>query len=548
MIATPSFNLLTECWIPCIMDEGGRAEEFGLREVLARAREIREIADPSPLVTVTLHRLLLAILHRNFGPRNASEWEQLWESGRWDQRRLDEYFAAWHDRFDLFHHRYPFYQVASIEPQYAVTITKLTHELASPGNATTLFDHTIPDSVAFSPARAARYLLAYQSFAVGGLVSLRKGEDPKICKSADAAPLTKGAVTLVRGTNLFRTLMLNFHQYNRESEAPFPFDLDDTPVWERDEGTRPEDRHPKGYLDLLTWQSRRIQLFPETSPTREIAVRRVAIMKGYQFPVVDERHGRETMLAFRKNEQAKGNQDPWPAIDFREARAVWRDSLALFQSAAGQRDRPKMLSWLNELVDEGILDRSLILPLDLYGLSTDRANVLFWRHEQLPVPLAYLNDENLLDRLRQALALVGVKQVAGVLQQSVNNLARLLLAPESNHPKARQPDGDAVGELARSFGAERVYWARLDMHFRQFLVNLEADRRRDEDSAWVYGETEFPTWVRQVRTVAREAFAEATGSLDTSARSLKAAAVAGREFNRRLSAVLNGYLEKEEAA
>ncbi len=546
MTARPSFNLLDERWIPCVMDEDGRAGEFGLREVLARAPEIREIADPSPLVTVTLHRLLLAILHRNFGPRNVSEWEKLWESGRWDQPCLDQYFAAWHERFDLFHDRYPFYQVASIEQQYAVTITKLTHELASPGNAATLFDHTIPDSVAFSPAQAARYLLAHQSFTVGGLVSLRKGEDPKICKSADAAPLTKGAVTLVRGASLFRTLMLNLHQYNRESEAPFRFDLDDTPAWERDEETRPEDRHPKGYLDLLTWQSRRIRLFPETSPAGETVVRRVAIMKGYQFPAVDERHGRETMLAFRKNEQAKGDQDPWPAIDFREARAVWRDSLALFQSAAEQRDRPKMLSWLNELVDEGTLDKSLILPLDLYGLSTDRANVLFWRHEQLPVPLAYLNDENLLDRLRQALALV--EQVAGVLRQSVNNLARLLLAPESNRPDARQPDGGAVGELARSFGAERVYWARLDVLFRQFLVKLEADRRPDEGGSWVYGETEFPAWVQQVRSVAKAAFAQTAGSLDTSARSLKAVAVASREFNRRLSAVLNGCLEKEEAA
>ena len=37
---------------------------------------------------------------------------------------------------------------------------------------------------------------------------------------------------------------------------------DDVPAWELDQENVAIDRQPKGYLDLLTWQSRRIKLIP----------------------------------------------------------------------------------------------------------------------------------------------------------------------------------------------------------------------------------------------------------------------------------------------
>lgn len=78
----PHFNLVDEPWIPCLMLEDNTREELSLGGVFARSREIRELYDPSPLVTVSLHRLLLAILHRNFGPRNLDAWRDLWVRGQ----------------------------------------------------------------------------------------------------------------------------------------------------------------------------------------------------------------------------------------------------------------------------------------------------------------------------------------------------------------------------------------------------------------------------------------------------------------------------------
>ena len=52
------FNLLDEGWIPCVMNTGP-VEELGIRDTLLRAGRIRRISDPSPLITISLHRLLL---------------------------------------------------------------------------------------------------------------------------------------------------------------------------------------------------------------------------------------------------------------------------------------------------------------------------------------------------------------------------------------------------------------------------------------------------------------------------------------------------------
>ena len=86
-----SLNLVDEKWIPCIMLDGTR-DEKGIKEVILEASDIKEIFDNSPLVIVSLHRLLLAILHRSFerhyGPIDAVEWNTIWENGHFNQESI----------------------------------------------------------------------------------------------------------------------------------------------------------------------------------------------------------------------------------------------------------------------------------------------------------------------------------------------------------------------------------------------------------------------------------------------------------------------------
>lgn len=535
----PQFNLVDEGWIPCIMSGPEppveRRRTFGLRDVLVHAPDIQEISDPSPLATAALHRLLLAIVHRIVdGPSGIEHWAELWERKRFDSSALESYLRNVYARFNLFDERCPFYQVASIGPEYGLPVAKLTHELAA-GNNVTLFDHTSEaQAPTFTPAQAASYLVAFQAYAVGGLVSFEKGQDPKVYKSAPAAPLVKGAVALVRGENLFETLMLNLHEYDVASEVPFPTRNGvDRLAWEREEETRAQERPPDGYLDLLTWQSRRIRLFPTLDEHGQIVARRAAIMKGYGFPNA-KRNEYETMVAFWQNTKASPAQELFTAIGFRADRAMWRDSLALLQSADGNT-RPKTISWLHRLEDNGALKQRPSVPLDLLGMLTDQASVLLWRHERLPLPLVYLGDEDLVAALKKALGMA--EAVGNAVGKASKDLSRLLLAPDSDRPDARQPARADVDQLAKSFGMERAYWPRLEAPFKGLLKNLPQDKK--EHSGFTeYGAKQLPVWIDELSHAARNAFDAATAGLGSSARSLKAVAKAQRRLNWEIARAL----------
>ena len=123
-MADLSFNLVDEKWIPCIWKNDGKQDELSLLETLTRAHEIHEVFDPSPLVTASLHRFLLAILHRNFGPASADEWTAIWQAGRFDEKVLRDYFHKWHGRFDLSDKEHPFYQFADLDKELGLRIEK----------------------------------------------------------------------------------------------------------------------------------------------------------------------------------------------------------------------------------------------------------------------------------------------------------------------------------------------------------------------------------------------------------------------------------------
>ncbi len=546
-----SFNLIDQPWIPCLMGNG-TAHELSLWDALDQARQVREIYDPSPLVTVSLHRLLLAVLHRVLGPRNADAWADLWERGSWDHPRLRTYLDRWCSRFDLFDAQRPFYQTPEIEPEYAVSAAKLAHEYAS-GNNATLFDHTSDKrGLALPPGEAARAVVALQAFAVGGLVSHRAGEDKLGHKSAKGAPLVKGAVGLLKGETLFHTLMLNLVQYDCAQDQPFACLGEDRPAWERDEPPRPGERRPLGYLDLLTWQSRRIRLFPDQREGCTV-VARAAVMKGEQFPDDYELRGREPMVAFRANPTAKSGQPGWLPLGFSERRALWRDSLTLIQAASTTRVRPRTLDWAKDRAAEGLLGRSPVIPLDLHGMATDQAKVLLWRHERLPLPLALLDSKSFVERLRQALDLA--EQVARLFAPTVDSFTqngktiqrsrpfRLLADALLSASRAGQDSSagrayqERVNALVEHLGPERAYWARLGAPFGRLVLALADEIERGAD-----GRAAVAAWAEELRRAALAAFEEAVGGLDGSGRALRAVAEAQNTFRPRLKGLLKDYL------
>jgi CRISPR system Cascade subunit CasA len=503
----PSYDLVDQPWIPALVPDDPVPRLVSLREALTKAHQVRAISDPSPLATISLHRLLLVIVHRCFGPTDAYAWKNLWDSGRFDSVAINAYLDKWHDRFDLFDAERPFYQTAGLPRELAVPVAKLTFAKSS-GNNALLFDHSLDaEPEAVPPDEAARLLVAYQAFSIGGLITKLPGEPT----GSDSSHLVKGAVVLPRGENLFETLMLNLVQMDGDLDAPFAFDTQkDKPAWERDTPTPRETVSEFGYLELLTWQNRRILLFPEQTEDGQIVVRYADVLAGRAISKEVDIRRRETMVAYRLLEKPAKNQDPWAPIGFKPEKALWRDSLALLQSAG--RHQPKTLTWLHDLFQAGFeYDR---LHLSVYGLSSDRANVFLWRSDQLDLPTAYLLDPELVVELERGLD--AAEKAGRLLRQSTYRLAATVLEPDGN------PDRSRVDALINALAPERTYWPALDIPFRQHILALPDDVTADERLA------------DRIQRAAEEAWESACDAVATNGRGFQAVAEASPAFYRLL--------------
>ncbi|GIW10802.1 MAG: CRISPR-associated protein CasA/Cse1 [Dehalococcoidia bacterium] len=524
-----SFNLLEEPWIPCVVRGEPRAVEYSLRDVLVRAEEILELADQSPLVTAALYRLLLAVLHRVFGPPTVDAWVSIWEARQFDAHALDQYFSRWSDRFDLFHPERPFYQRADLDPNLANPIGRTaanTSPLGSdlPGAANPpLFDHaTYAGPRLLTPAEAARYVLVCQTFAMSGLV--RKAGQT----SAEGSHVLRGAVVLNLGRNLFETLMLNLVRY--DGTAPFEFDLAaDRPAWEDDPPPLQPDpptnrtRPLRGYLDLLTWQARLLLLLPDASGNVPQLVR----LEGWRIAKEEPLQAKETMLAFKYLER-HGGQGSWVPLSFTPERALWRDATALLVGPRSegklQTQPPAVVRWVKTLVDRGGLSDDYLATLAAFGISADRSKADLWRREAFPLPLAYLKGPEWVGRLQRNLALS--ESAHDCLRRALWRFASHALAPPTDGQDKRkqvdklgQAERERVDQLVKSFQSERVYWSWLDVPARVLIASLPARPHEAEAE-----------WQEAVQEAARQSFTAAVNALAGDATGLRAAALTRPSF------------------
>lgn len=447
-----SFNLIDDPFVPVLTSDGSY-QELGLRTTLRHAHDLAEVRDPSPLVTMALHRLLLAILHAAYrGPKTRSDRIAIRQAGRIDADRIDAYFENWKDRFDLFHPNYPFLQRAGFATKEPSGINRLAQEL-SRGNNAALFDHTTDDPPpAFTSAQAARAVIAEQAFAVGG------GKSDT--GNTTHAPLVSGAIVLARGGTLFETLWLNLTEYDGKAK-PITSSKDDAPIWER----QPKPPHEQsatrsGYLDYLVWPARTLALHPEEE-NGAVIVRRVSYAQGRKFEA--ETGFYDPMVAYFRTD------DGDRPVRFNEYKDLWRDSASMFQFAeANQSKGPTTLHTLRAF-DEDVVPRSKAYTVSLIGLCTDKAKVLFWRHESLPLPLAYLDDETLVGHLKNALELA-----EKVAKEALRPAAWSAAANRLTGDAGMNPDTDRVRALVDSMAPDRFYWSHLERPFRTYLTDLAA--------------------------------------------------------------------------
>jgi len=520
-----SFNLVSEPWLPVTLLNGS-AETWGLREFFARAHEAKGLNEPSPLSYTATLRTLIAILHRAYtGPKSEFEWWARYEPGQFQIEEIERYLDRWQHRFDLYHPERPFAQVDADEEMAEGTtspVARLVMERTS-GNNPTLFDHSWDASpMLLSPGDAARAILTANQYAFAG-------SGGRFMQ----APLVAGYCITLEGNSLFETLMFNLQQYDQknpgtltaEGDAPWwEFEVD--PLLEKD-GLR-----PRGLTDLLTWRSRKLRLLPESDGQ----VRWVQYAQRYVVADPDYRL-RDPFKRYVVAESGTSKGKSFPK-NFSPGRALWRDVDSLMEKAdSGSTDekdsngRPVLIDWLANVAAYG---GSVELPEPMIvatGLVNNQARIDLWRMDRLPLPIALLNDPELVGVVSRSIGLAD--RVRSSLRNAGTQFATTVLSKGE-----RSPDPNDIARERAALQLDARYWSQLESRFQTFIHDL--------------GDAEDPDvplhkWTLALRDLARGVFVDATNEAGQSGRWLMAQAAGARTLASQFHRYIPEIREAEEA-
>ena len=496
-LPAPRFNLIDEPWIPVLCMDGTRCD-LGIRDTLLQADQIVEIQDGSPLVVAALHRLLLAVLYRALEGPTDGEQAKRWFAEGWPPGRVPAYLdkCRVRGRFWLHHHKHPFAQIPDFEPRTWRSWTALAAE-HNADNAKVLFDHVdVSRAGPISDAKAARWILAAQTFSV----SAGKSE----LAHTGTAPSATALIVIPVGPRLIDTLAFLLVPQNRSVLEH------DRPLWERDPETVETlrascERQVDGYADLYTWRSRSIRL----RAVAEGNVTHAAFASG-----VDARaeHQSDPMVAYRIDE--KRGRLP---VQFRE-RGLWRD----FDSLLPDPDRlaPRVIE------HAVMLGRSCPqrFPRAVFvaGQANVKAKIEYWRLERFHLPQALHGDRYVRQELHDLLATAEDVQTA--LRQASQSFARDTLSRG-----ARKPEKEDIRSFVDQMPAIAAYWSRLESSFHAVLRDYTEEREPDA-IRW--------SWLKAAHAALQDSWDQFAATVDTGdAWAIRALARAERFVRQRLAAL-----------
>ncbi|MCP9495165.1 MAG: type I-E CRISPR-associated protein Cse1/CasA [Pyrinomonadaceae bacterium MAG19_C2-C3] len=512
---TFTFDLTSQPWIPVLRNDGSFAE-LGLRDVLVQSAHLREVAHDSPLFVASIYPVLSAILHRVLLGRTTREritaWETIWHKKQFGVEEvitIDAYFRRWSDRFDLFHTRFPFYQIAGLEMKESSALSRLAME---ENNAPPQFANAAnPEWQSPSPALAAQLLVTIQNFALGFGKSSKAtiaGEEIEPPYSADG-PLLRGFTVWSSGETLFQTLMLCL--------VPHMLSTEDKPCWELDAPHELRDKlvngkrqttPPRGVCDRLTLQSRLIRLLPEEKDGAVI-VPRAYFTQGRSLE--KDATGRPSFHPLKLYTVSK--KEGVMVMGLSEGRAIWRNAHALLSPNAHNQTEDNLLAWMRQLVaDGGVFAPDFRPNLNVVGMATEPGKAgkfLLWRHDRLPLPPALLLQPNLREWLEAANE--DAERVAEEMRRRFKIVAITFIAGGTE--SGSKPHPDDVKAFIYKFDPRRSFWSHIENHFYRLLKQLPEQP-----------ELAFAEWERDVQHAAEECLQAACNSLGTSPRAISAVA------------------------
>ncbi|MEU2980957.1 type I-E CRISPR-associated protein Cse1/CasA [Streptomyces hirsutus] len=496
------FSLTDAPWLLLPPTAGGPVQERSLRTALLEAHEFGDLVVEVPTQRPAVFRqvLLPVVLDALGRPADEREWMDWFSTGRWTQEqrlKLKTYLDAHRGLFDLFDPVQPFGQVAGLCTAKGETKNAgLIVATAATGNNVPLFaSRTEGDAFSLTPAQAAHWLLHTQCWDTAAIKTGAVG-DPKAkagkTTGNPTGPLGQMGVTLLVGTTLFETLLLNL-------PAGAPPTSADLPQWRRREPADPrsagtpqwQERAPEGLLDLWTWQSRRIRLFPEATD-KGPRVTRVLVAAGDRMPHAPETEPhtmwRVEPTGGRSAGRGKGGTTPpRRPLRLQPGKAAWRGLDALLAPERQSRDAGERTSGFatSKLLDQAgalapELGEAYPLRVELSGVAYGNQSAVIddVMFDALPLPLAALEADS---DVRSAL--LEVAQQAEQLATAVNHLSADLRRALGTEP-IPWDRGQRPGELVLHALDPLVRRLLAGMRGVEDLERIEAGQLAWEQLAW----------------------------------------------------------------
>ncbi|MGW4371516.1 type I-E CRISPR-associated protein Cse1/CasA [Nocardia takedensis] len=368
----PVFDLLEQPWI-IATDPAGRVELLSLREVLTRPQDFTALGGDVATQEFAILRLLSAIVHRAVAARPGTAvqvWSTLWQ--QWPHTEIQNYLDAHRHRFRLFDPVAPFMQVPGLRSGKDA-VSSLDKLIADVPNGVKYFTTRAGRAIErIGFGEAARWLVHAHAFDPSGIKTGADGDDR--VKGGRGYPIgvawagALGGIYL-EGTNLRETLLLNLVLANPDGARHPATDL---PPWERDpDGPAVRaDPHPRGPVDLFTWQSRRIRLVGDDKQVSGVVLCNGDALQPYGH------HRLEPMSAWRYSEiQSKkaGTTRHYPRTHDPD-KSLWRGLRALLDDIAsttpldGRGIAAGVTEWAALLQISGMLAPSHPIRLHAVGM------------------------------------------------------------------------------------------------------------------------------------------------------------------------------------
>ena len=360
---SPDFNLCNEPWIP-VLYVSGQTQEVSLKQLFDESNSIRKIHSGDATTDVAILGVAVAIFFRavlenteEYGElyREPKKWIQNISSGGSEQLYFVQgYLKKYQDRFNLFDAERPFMQVADLHTSKGEV--KPVSRLVLDSESEYFSMRAEQALTSLSYAEAARYLVTVQAYDYSGIKSGAVG-DPRV-KGGRGYPIgvgwygTTGKI-IIHGENLIETLLycidyeqlLNVEKVKGKSHR---IALQDKSVWERE---LPDTAAPRAYkggdptkykdepapaagmCEILTWQSRRVRLFPENG-----RVTGVLVSNGDKW--LDRNTYTDPLTAYRfSKNQSTQTHYVWMPQTHSAERTLWRGADALLTRLSSSQEK-----------------------------------------------------------------------------------------------------------------------------------------------------------------------------------------------------------------